>query len=163
MVLNMLILRDAFLMIALLLLPVTSEAQSRYENPVVQKTGETSGHFKTYHPVTSQDTTRQRVTTQHVVLLTAQSDLEMRVKVEDLATFIHSAEVQAYLVLAKNRSAMATLAQFNCYPGKCDVKLASQGQAEEATMQELYVALSSLTPPKVTGAVIFQVRFNVAN
>jgi hypothetical protein len=139
------------------------DAQSRYDNPIDKKTYETSGEFRTYQPAVPGDTRGQRVATQGVLLLTGEPDLKTRVKVEDLAAYIKAAEARAYLELAKNKAAMAALVQFNCQPGKCDVKLASQGQAEEATLQALYDALSKLPPLKATGEVIFQVTFNVGS
>lgn len=159
----MLTLCRAALMVAVILLPVASAAQSGSGNPAEQKTTATSDQSKTDHPAALQETKGQRVKMQHVTLLTTESDLAVRVKVEDLADFIQSAETQASIELSKNKSAMAALAQFNCRPGKCDVNLASQGQAEEARMQALYVALSKLPPPKVSGEIMFQVRFNVSD
>ena len=146
---------------ALLATPVA--AQARYDNPVDKKTYETSGQFKTYQPAVPRDTRGQRITTQNVLLLTGEPDLKARVKVEDLAAYIKIAESKAYAELARNKSAMAALVQFNCQPGKCEVKLASQGQAEEATLQALHDALSKLPPLKATGEVIFQVMFNVGS
>lgn len=140
---------------------VPAAAQSRYENPVDKKTYETSGQLRHYRPAVPRDTSGQRVTTQNVVLLTGEPDFKARVSVEDLAVFIKAAELRAYVELAKNKAAMAALVQFNCQPGKCEVKLASQGQAEEATLQSLHKSLSKIPPLKATGEVIFQVRFNV--
>lgn len=87
--------------------------------------------------------------------------LEARVTAEDLAAFIKAAEDRAYLELAKNKAPMSALVQFNCQPGKCAVKLASQGQAENSTLQAIYDSLSKLEPLKARGEVIFQVEFRV--
>jgi hypothetical protein len=95
------------------------------------------------------------------MLLTGEPELKTRITVEDMVAYIKQAEARAYAELAKNKSAMAALVQFNCQPEKCEVKLASQGQAEEATLQALYDALSKLPPLKTTGEVIFQLTFNV--
>ena len=143
------------------LLPMSSAAQSQYENPVDKKTYVTSGQFKTYQPNTPRDTRGQRVRTEGIILLTGEPDLKLRVQVQDLADFIKSAEASAYIELAKNKKAMAALVQFNCQPGKCDIKLASQGEAEKATLQALHESLSKLPPLKLSGEVAFQVKFNV--
>lgn len=136
-------------------------AQSRYDNPVDKKTYETSGEFKTYQPAVPRDTTGQRVTTAGVTLLTGEPELKSRVKVEELAAFIKAAEVRAYLELKKNKAPMVALVQFNCQPGKCEVKLVSQGEAEKSTLQAIYDSLSKMAPLKATGEIIFQVEFRV--
>jgi len=136
-------------------------AQSRYDNPVDKKTYETPGEFKTYKPAVPKDTRGQRVTTVGVMLLTGEPDLKSRVKVEELAEFIKLAEASAYSELSKNKTPMAALVQFNCKPGRCDVKLVSQGQAERATLQALHDSLAKLPPLKAAGEVIFQVEFRV--
>lgn len=87
--------------------------------------------------------------------------MKERVKVEDLADFIKAAEVRAYGELAKNKKPMVALVQFNCQPGKCEIKLASQGEAAESTLQALYDSLSRLPTLKTNGEVAFQVRFDV--
>jgi hypothetical protein len=144
-----------------ILLPLNVVAQSRYDNPVDKKTYETSGQFKTYQPAMPRDTDGQRVTTRNIMLLTGEPDIKNRVKVEELAAYIKSAEVRAYVELMKNKAAMAALVQFNCQSEKCEVKMASQGLAEDATLQALYDAFSRLPPLKVTGEVAFQILFNV--
>lgn len=136
-------------------------AQSRYDNPVDQKTYVTTGSFKTYQPDSPRDIRGQRITTQHVMLLTAEPELKARVKVEDLAAYIKVVQARAYAELARNKSAMAALVQFNCHPKKCEVKLSTQGEAEGAILQALYDALSKVPPLRTTGEVIFQVTFNV--
>ncbi len=141
--------------------PTLTAAQSRYGNPVDKQTYTTSGQFKTYKPDIPRDTHGQRVTTEGVTLLTGEPDLRSRVAVQDLANFIKTAEARAYPELAKNMKAMAALVQFNCKPGKCEVKLASQGEAAESTLQALYDVLSKLSPLDVSGEVVFQVKFNV--
>lgn len=146
-----------------MLLGSVADAQSRYENPVDKKTYQTSGQFKKYQPATPRDVRGQRVTTEEVILLTGEPDLESRVKVEDLTAFIKTAEARAYPELAKNKTAMVALVQFNCQPGKCEVKLASQGAAEGGTLQGLYESLSKLAPLRASGEVAFQVKFNVAS
>jgi hypothetical protein len=140
---------------------LTTVAQSRYDNPVDKKTYETSGEFKTYQPAVPKNTSGQRVTTAGVTLLTGQPELKSRVKVEELSAFIKAAEVRAYSELEKNKAPMAALVQFNCQPGKCEVKLVSQGQAEQSTLQAIYDSLSKMAPLKSTGEVIFQVEFRV--
>jgi len=147
--------------LALLAAPVVC-AESHYVNPVDKKIYKTLGQFKTYAPDVPRDTRGQQVTTQGVVLLTGEPDLKLRVKVEDLSAYIKSIEGHAYSELAKNKTPMAVLVQFNCLPGKCEIKLASQGQAEEPTLKAFYDVLSMLDPLKTTGEVIFQVMFNVA-
>jgi hypothetical protein len=140
---------------------LTAVAQSRYDNPVDKKTYETSGEFKTYQPALRRDTSGQRVTTAGVTLLTGEPQLKSRVKLEELAAFIEAAEVRAYSELEKNKAPMAALVQFNCQPGRCEVKLVSQGQAENSTLQAIYDSLSNMAPLKATGEVIFQVEFRV--
>jgi len=141
----------------------TVAAQSRYENPVDNKTYETAGQFKTYQPAVPRDTRVGRVTTKNVTLLTGEPEIKVRVKVGDLVAYIKAAEVRAYAELAKNKTAMAALVQFNCRPGQCEVKMASQGEAAEATLQSLHDALSQLPPLKVRGDVAFQVMFDVGS
>jgi hypothetical protein len=139
----------------------SAAAQSRYDNPVDKKTYITPGQFKTYQPAVPRDDRGQRVTTQDIRLLTGEPDLKARVKVEDLAAFVKAAEVRAYAELARNKSAMEALVQFNCKPTKCEVELASQGKADKAILQALHDALTKLPPLKTTGEIIFQVRFSV--
>lgn len=147
--------------VGLALLASPAAAQSLYENSVDRKTYKASGQFETYRPNVPRDTRGQRVTTQNVMLLTGESDLKVRVKVEDLAAYIRMAEVGGYSELEKNKSAMAALVQFNCRPEKCEVKIGSHGAAEEATLTALYDTFSQLPTLKVTGEVAFQIVFNV--
>lgn len=149
------------LIAAALQVPQAVNAQSTYENPVDEKTYVTSGEFKTYKPDVPRNTRGQRVTTGGITLLTAEPQLKERVKVEDLTGFIKAAEARAYTVLAKNKKAMVVLVQFNCQPGKCEVKLASQGEAAEATLQALYDSLVGLPALKARGEVAFQLKFDV--
>jgi len=138
-----------------------AQPQSRYDNPVDKKSYVTSGEFKTYAPAVPKDTRGQRVTTAGVLLLTGEPELKARISVQDLAEFLKTVEARAATELGRNKSAMAALVQFNCQPGKCDVKLMSQGQAEESILQALYEALARLPPLKTSGEVIFQVEFRV--
>jgi hypothetical protein len=144
------------------LVAASAAAQSVYENPVDGKTYVTPGQFKTYQPDTPRDTRGQRVITEGVTLLTGEPDLKLRVQVKALADFIQSAEFRAYPVLAKNPKAMSALVQFNCQVGKCDVKLATQGDADSTVLQALYDALVKLPPLKANGEVAFQLRFKVS-
>jgi len=146
---------------SMMMVCLAAVAQSRYDNPLDNKTYETSGEFKTYQPASPKDTRGQRVTTAGVTLLTGEPELKSRVKVEELAAFIKEAEVRAYSELEKNKSPMSALVQFNCQPGKCQIKLASQGQAEKSTLQAIYDSLSKMVPLNATGEVIFQVEFRV--
>jgi len=136
-------------------------SKSRYQKPVDKMTYETPGQFKTYYPAAPRDERGQRVTTQDIVLLTGEPDISTRVTVQDLATYMKNAEARAYAELAKNKTAMSAMARFNCRPDKCEVEIASQGQADNATLQALYDVLSKLPPLKTTGAVAFQLVFNV--
>lgn len=56
---------------------------------------------------------------------------------------------------------MAALVQFTCRPGKCNVKLASQGEAAASTLQNLYESLLKLAPPTTSGEIVFLVEFRV--
>jgi hypothetical protein len=114
-----------------------------------------------YQPENPRDTSGQKVFTDHVNLLTGQQDLEKRVRVEDLASFIKSAEAKAYPILARNRGSALILLQFNCKPNKYDVTIASQGNTEESILQALYDAMKALTPLKTSGEVIFQLEIHV--
>lgn len=136
-------------------------AESEYQNPVDGKTYVAPGGFKTYQPVVPRDTRGQRITTTGVTLLTSQADLQERTSVQELSLFIKSAEAKAYEVLARNKSAMVVLVQFNCAPGKCAVKLASQGEAENATLQKLYEVLTGLPALRTSGEATFQVQIRV--
>lgn len=138
-----------------------AQAPSRYDNPVDRKAYVTSGEFKTYAPAVPQDTRGQRVTTAGVRLLTGEPDIKTRISAQDLAAFIKTVEAKASSELVRNKSAMAALVQFNCRPGKCEVKLVSQGQAENSTLQAFHDALIKLPPLKTSGEVIFQVEFRV--
>ena len=138
-----------------------AQAQSRYDNPVDKKSYVTSGEFKTYAPAVPKDTRGQRVTTAGVLLLTGEPELKARTSVQDLTAFIKTVEASASTELLRNKSTMAALVQFNCRPGKCEVKLMSQGQAEESILQALHEALTRLQPLKTSGEVIFQVEFRV--
>lgn len=149
------------LIAATLQAPQSANAQSTYQNPVDKKTYVTAGQFKTYQSDTTRDTRGQRVTTAGVILLTGEPQLKERVKVEDLAGYIRAAEASAYAELTKNKKAMVALVQFNCQPGACEIQLASQGEATEATLQALYKSLSRLPALKATGEVIFQLKFDV--
>ncbi len=136
-------------------------AQSRYDNPVDQKTYVTSGEFKTYSPATPRGTRGQRVTTAGVRLLTGEPDLKTRITVQDLSAFIKTVEARASSELMRNKSAMDVLVQFNCQPGKCEIKLMSQGEAESSTLQAFHDALIKLPPLRASGEVVFQVEFHV--
>lgn len=138
-----------------------AQPQSRYDNPVDKKTYVTSGEFKTYGSAVAKDTRGQRVTTAGVRLLTGEPDLKTRISVQDLAAFINAVEARASMELVRNKSTMAALVQFNCQPGKCDVKLMSQGQAEDSILQAFHDALTRLPPLKTSGEVIFQIEFHV--
>jgi len=138
-----------------------AQAPSRYDNPVDRKTYVTSGEFKTYAPAVPKDTRGQRVTTGGVRLLTGEPELKTRTSVQDLAAFIKIVEAKAASELVRNKSAMAALVQFNCRPGKCEVKMMSQGQVDDSILQALHDALTKLPPLKTSGEVIFQVEFHV--
>ncbi|MDP9607533.1 UNVERIFIED_ORG: hypothetical protein J2W38_007358 [Variovorax paradoxus] len=140
---------------------IAAVAQSRYENPVDGKTYETLGQFRTYVPAVPRQPGEHRTTTAGVTLLVGEAELQSRVKVEELAGFIKAVEARAYPELEKNKAPMALIVQFNCHPGKCEVKLVSQGNAEKSTLQALYDSLSKLAPLKATGEVIFQIEFRV--
>lgn len=146
---------------ALLTAGAAAQPQSRYDNPVDRKSYVTSGEFKTYGSAVPRDTRGQRVTTAGVRLLTGEPELKTRISVQALADFIKTVEAKASSELVRNKSAMAALVQFNCRPGKCEVKLVSQGQAEDSTLQSFHDALIKLPPLKTSGEVIFQVEFRV--
>lgn len=140
-----------------------AQAESRYDNPVDKKTYVTPGEFKTYQPDKPRDQRGQRVTTEGVMLLTGEPDLKARTTVQELAAFIKEVEVRAYTELAKNKSAMSALVQFDCQPASCAIKLASQGDADKATLQALHDSLSRMPALKPRGDVAFQVKFNVGS
>jgi hypothetical protein len=136
-------------------------AESEYLNPVDGKTYVAPGGFKTYQPEVPRNTLGQRISTIGVILLTSQADLQERTSVQDLSVFLKSVEAKAYEVLARNKSAMVVLVQFNCAPGKCAVKLASQGEAESATLQKLYAVLAGVPALRTSGEAIFQLQIRV--
>src|SRR5262245_36102660 len=124
-------------------------------------TYEIPGGPKAYQPANPHDTTGQRVVTEQVVLLTREADLKARARVEDLAAFIKAAEVVAYKELDRNKTAMAVMIQFNCLPGQYEVKMASQGEAEQEVVQQVYEKVSDLPPRKVAGDFRFKVQMRV--
>ena len=136
-------------------------AQAQYDNPVDGRSYVTEGEFKTYTPEKPRDTTWQKVVTNSIHLLTGEPDLKKRVRVEDLASFIKSAETKAYPILAKNQTPALILLQFDSQPNEHDVKIASQGNPQESILQELYDAMKELTPLRTTGEVMFQVEIHV--
>ena len=138
--------------------PVHGEA--RYDNPVDHRSYITEGEFKTYKPETERDTTGQAVVTNGIRLLTGDPELKQRVRVEDLASFIKSAESRAYPILAKNNAPALVLVQFDCQPNRFEVKMASQGSPQESILQALDEAMKSLSPLQTRGEVIFQVELN---
>lgn len=152
----------AFYALAITIIPVSSaHGQERYDNPVDHRSYVTEGEFKTYKPDSEQDTSGQSVVTNGIHLLTGEPDLKQRVRVEDLASFIKSAEDKAYPILAKNKASALVLVQFDCQPNRFEVKMASQGNPQESILQALYEAMKSLSPLKTKGEVIFQVELNV--
>jgi hypothetical protein len=136
-------------------------AQEKYENPVDKQTYVAPGGFKTYEPSVPASTQGQRVVTDQVILLTSQQDMSERVTVPDLAAYVKAVEQVAFKELAKSQSPIVVLAQFNCSPGSCELKLASQGEADHAVLQRFYEMASHVTPPKLSGEVKFQVQFRV--
>ena len=139
----------------------SAHGEARYDNPVDHRSYITEGEFKTYKPETERDTTGQPVVTNGIRLLTGESDLKHRVRVEDLASFIKSAENRAYPILAKNNAPALVLVQFDCQPNRFEVKIASQGSPQESILQALYEAMKSLSPLQTRGEVTFQVELNV--
>lgn len=139
----------------------SAHGEARYDNPVDHRSYITEGEFKTNKPETERDTTGQPVVTNGIRLLTGESDLKQRVRVEDLASFIKSAENRAYRILAKNKAPALVLVQFDCQPNRFEVKIASQGSPQESILQALYEAMKSLSPLQTRGEVTFQVELNV--
>ncbi len=139
----------------------TAFGEDRYDNPVDHRSYVTDGEFKKYTPEKPRDTTGQRVVTNSIRLLTGDADLKQRVRVEDLASFIKSAQDKAYPILGKNKTPALVLVQFNCEPNRCEVEMASQGDPPKPILQELYDAMKSLPPLKTQGEVIFQLEINV--
>lgn len=136
--------------------------ESSYGNPVDGRTYLTNGEFKTYNPEGQNVAKNEKVTISNVRLLTGEPDLKERVLVEELDSFIKSAENEAHAILAKNIAPARVLLQFNCQPNHHVVQIASQGSAQEAVLHELYDKTKALTPLKTSGEVIFQVEFNVS-
>lgn len=124
----------------------TAFGEDRYDNPVDHRSYVTDGEFKTYTSGKPRDTTGQRVVTNGIRLLTGDADLKQRVRVEDMASFIKSAEAKAYPILGKNKTPALVLVQFNCEPNRYEVKIASQGDPQKPILQELYDAMKSLPP-----------------
>lgn len=139
----------------------SAHGEARYDNPVDHRTYITEGEFKTYKPETERDTTGQPVVTNGIRLLTGEPDLKQRVRVEDLASFIKSAENRAYPILAKNNAPALVLVQFDCQPNRFEVKIASQGNPQESILQALHETMTSLSPLQTRGEVIFQVELNI--
>ena len=139
----------------------SAHGQARYDDPVDHRSYVTEGEFKTYKPKTERDTTGQPVVTNGIRLLTGEPDLKQRVRVEELASFIRSAENKAYPILAKNNAPALVLVQFDCQPNRFEVKIASQGNPLESVLQALYEAMKTLPPLQTTGEVIFQVELYV--
>lgn len=142
---------------------VSQEAysQARYDNPVDGRSYMTEGQFRTYKPEKPRDTTGQKVVTNSIHLLTGDPELRVRISVDDLASFIKSAEARAYPILAKNETPALILLQFNCQPSGHEVKIASQGSPKEAILRALYDAMKSMPPLRTKGEVIFQIELNV--
>ena len=138
-----------------------AHGQDRYDNPVDHRSYVTDGKFRIYKPSIERESTGQTVVTNGVRLLTGEPDLKQRVLVEDLASFIKSAESKAYPILAKNNAPALVLVQFDCQPNRFEVKIASQGNPQESILQALYEAMKSLSPPQTKGEFIFQVELNV--
>ncbi len=150
-----------FFFALLMLAPVALMAQQRYDNPVDHQTYSASGAFRTYQPAVPRNTDGQRVMTERLILLTGEEDLKTRVTVADLVAFGKSAENVVYPELAKNAKPMALLLQFNCLPGKFDVQMSSQGDAEQEVLQKVYDAVKHLPPLAVSGEVRFQLQIRV--
>lgn len=137
--------------------------EESFENPVDGRKYNTDGEFKTYEPKNPRDINQEKITTKNVRLLTGEQELKDRIQIEDLAQFIKAAEKAAFISLAKNKAPALVLLQFNCQPNGHTVQIASQGDTQQAVLQELYDKTKTLAPLKTTGEVIFQVEFNVNN
>ena len=143
-----------------ILIPATIQAQGEYVNPVDKLTYPTSGEFKTYQPAKPREQTG-RVVTDQIILLTGEDDIKDRTTVEDLTAFLKKAEAEADRELERNKLPAVVLLQFNCLPGRCELKIASQGNAEQAILQRVYDSVSRLSPLKVSGDVRFQLQLRV--
>ena len=136
-------------------------AQDKYDNPVDKKTYVAPGGFQTYQPSVPANAQDQRVVVDRVILLTSQEDMGERVKVADLAAYVKAVEQIAFREFARSRSPLVVLAQFDCSPGTCALKIASQGEADQAVLQRFYEETSLVAAPPLSGEVKFQVQFSV--
>jgi hypothetical protein len=135
-----------------------------YLNPVDKKTYLAPGGWKTYLPETPRpDEPGRKVRTQHVRLLSSQSDIETRTTVADLAAFIREAERLADESFGKSGRRFQVMAQFHCQPTGHEVKLAHQGDATQELLQEYYDALTAAKKLRVKdGEVSFQLELSVS-
>ena len=106
-------------------------------------------------------TTKNRVKTDVVRLLSSDGEMQSHTTADDLVAFIKTAQSKAYPILDESAAPAKVRVQFDCQPGQCEVALYTQGNARTPVLQALYDAMSGLAPLKCSGAASFQVQFSV--
>jgi hypothetical protein len=144
---------------------LAQSAQSeRYDNPVDRRTYVAPGGWNKYSPQESTAAQSQgKVRTQHIRLLSAQSDFDANVDLNAMTSMIKRVEKEAGEAFAKATKG-AVLVQFNCGPQRQEVKLASEGNIDRALMQIFYDRLVKLDRlPVRQREVSFQIQFAIAD
>jgi hypothetical protein len=134
-----------------------------YENPADGKTYVAPGGWKTYYPdQPAPDAPGTKVKTDHIRLLTPESDIAARTTVDDLATFLKEVQRLSEEKLGKHGRELKVLVQFDCTPEGHTVKLAHQGEASQELLQGYHDALQAVKRlPVKEGSVSFQIEMTV--
>jgi hypothetical protein len=140
---------------------LVGHAESSYANPADGTANVRPVQFKLYQPVTPRDQSKQRVKTEGVILLTGDSDIQNRITVADLSSFIRMVEQRAFAALENSKVPTQVMVQFSCIPNRCSIKIASDGKASNAVLQSLHDSLNAMPPLRASGEVIFQVKFQI--
>ena len=136
----------------------------RYDNPVDGRSYVAPGGWQTYKPQgeSAQPAAQQKVRLDGVRLLSSQSEFSSSVGVQALASYIRQIENQAAGIFVSSKGGVV-LVQVNSAPESQHIKLASQGEIEQALMQKFYDALMKMERLEVRNkAVAFQVQIAVA-
>jgi hypothetical protein len=159
------------------MIPATGEGMSfqlewiltSYDNPIDGSSYRTEAGWETYvpdGPTISQD---QRnggfIDVKHIVLLTSQPALRVRVGVKPLTDYIQGIEeiVRNHFALLAPADGQDLMAQFEVWPGgKVDVRLASRPGIASEVLDELHTSLLALPTPTVNqDSIKFQVVFAI--
>jgi hypothetical protein len=142
-----------------------SPRQGAYYNPIDKKTYVAAQGWETYKPEgqTSKSSKQEKVTIDHIRLMTAQSDIAARTSADDMAIYIKEVERIAVPLLSATKKPYQLLVQFDCTPLKDKIKMAFQGEADTKALQTLSDALKKVKKlPVKSDEVSFQIQFTIS-